>query len=122
MKIKLIAGTRDEKMIELVKSTVEQCQSNEHSSRIFYIDRGELCEVSHEVGSCRHCRYCDKFECALMKLCRQYGHDKVYDAVFYAYGGDTRILDKISSFEWETMTQEQYRLYLEWLSAGKITA
>ncbi len=122
MEIKLIAGNRDEKMIDLVKSTVENCQSDEHSSRMFFIDKGEVCEVPHEVGSCRYCRRCNKFDCALMKLCRQYGFDKVYDAVFYAYGGDMQILEKISSFEWETMTREQYSIYLEWLSAGKIMA
>jgi hypothetical protein len=57
-----------------------------------------------------------------MGLCREYGFGKVYDAVFYAYGGDMKILDHISSFEWETMTREQYSTYLNWLSAGKIMA
>ena len=120
MEIKLIAGPRNEKMIDRVKSTVENCQSDEHSSRMFSIDRGEVCEVSHEMGSCRHCRCCSKYECALMNLCRQYGFDKVYDAVFYAYGGNDQVLKEIEAFEWETMTQEQYSIYLEWLSAGKI--
>ncbi len=122
MEIKLIAGNRDEKMIDLVKSTVENCQSDEHSSRMFFIDRGEVCEVSHEVGSCRYCRCCNKFDCALMKLCRQYGFDKVYDAVFYAYGGNSRILKEIESFIWETMTQEEYSLYLGWLSNETVMA
>ena len=108
MEVKLIAGTRDEKMIELVKATVEKCQ-------------GESCDIPHEVGPCRYCRS-SKYGCAMMDLCRQYGFDKVYDAVFYAYGGNEQILDEIGSFEWETMTQEQYGFYLEWLSNGKIMA
>lgn len=122
MRIELIAGARDEKMIDLVKSTVENCQSDEHSSRMVFFDRGEICEVSHEVGSCRYCRRRNKFDCALMKLCHQYGHDKVYDAVFYAYGGNSQILEEVGLFEWETMTEEQYNIYLNWLSAGKIMA
>ncbi len=121
MEIKLVAGPRDEEMIELVKCTVENCQSDEHCIRVMN-SKGEIRNVPHEVGSCRNCRHCSKYECALMDLCRQYGFDKVYDAVFYAYGNDEQILDEIGSFEWETMTQEQYRIYLEWLSAGKIMA
>ena len=121
MDIKLIAGARNEKMIELVKCTVENCQSDEHYIRVMN-SKGEIRNVPHEVGSCRNCRRCSKYECALMDLCRQYGFDKVYDAVFYAYGNDEQILDEIGSYEWETMTQEQCSIYLEWLSAGKIMA
>lgn len=122
MEVKLIVGARDEKMIELVKTTIENCQSDEHSSRMFFIDRGEVCNVSHEVGSCRYCRYRNKFDCALMKLCHQYGFDKVYDAVFYAYGGNSQILKRIEAFIWETMTQEEYSIYLDWLSDEKVMA
>ena len=121
MKVKLIAGARDEKMIELVKTTVEKCQSDEHCIRTMN-SKGESHNVPHEVGSCRYCRYCSKFDCALMKLCRQYGYDKVYDAVFYAYGGNSQILRVIEAFIWETMTQEEYSLYLNWLSDEKVMA
>jgi len=120
VEIKLIIGTRDEQMIELVKSAIGYCQSEEHFARIMN-SNGEICDVPHEVGSC-WCRRCSKFGCDLMGLCREYGFDKVYDAVFYAYGGDMKILDHISSFERETMTREQYSTYLNWLSAGKIMA
>ncbi len=121
MEIKLIAGIRDEEMIELVKSTVENCQSDEHCIRVMN-SKGEIRNVPHEVGSCRNCRRCSKYGCDLMDLCRQFGFDKVYDAVFYAYGDDEQILDEIGLFEWETMTQEQYSTYLKWLSAGQIMA
>ena len=55
MEIKLIAGPRDEKMIDLVKSTVENCQSDEHCIRVMN-SKGETRDVPHEVGSCRNCR------------------------------------------------------------------
>lgn len=121
MEIKLIAGKRDERMIDLVKTTVANCQSVEHCIRVMN-SKGEVCDVPHEVGSCRNCRRCNKFDCDLMDLCRQYGFDKVYDAVFYAYGGNSRILKEIESFIWETMTQEDYSLYLGWLSNETVMA
>ena len=34
MEIKLIAGKRDERMIDLVRSTVENCQNDEHCIRL----------------------------------------------------------------------------------------
>ncbi len=41
MEIKLIAGARDEKMIDLVKSTVENCQSDEHCIKVM----NSKCEI-----------------------------------------------------------------------------
>ena len=114
MEIKLVAGPRDEKMIDLVKSTVENCQSDEPCIKVMN-SKGEIRDVPHVLGSCRNCCRC-KYDCDLMDLCYQYGFDKVYDAVFYAYGGNSRILKDIESFIWENMTQEDYSLYLEWLS------
>ncbi len=119
MEIRLIAGARNEQMIELVKSAIGYCQSEEHFARIMN-NNGEICDVPHEVGSCRNCRRCSKTGCDLMELCREYGFGKVYDAVFYAYGGDSQILKDIEAFVWETMTQEDYRIYLEWLSTGNV--
>ena len=121
MEMKLIAGAHDEQMIELAKSTIGNYSSEEHSTRVMN-SKAEIRDIPHEVGSCRNCRRWNKFDCALMKLCRQYGHDKVYDAVFYAYGGDSRILEEIEAFTWETMTEEQYGMHLEWLSGGKVMA
>ena len=54
MEIKLIAGARDERMIDLVKSTVENCQNDEHCIRVMN-SKGEIRNVPHEVGSCRNC-------------------------------------------------------------------
>ena len=121
MKIKLITGNRDERMIDLVKSTVENCQNDNHCIRVMN-SKGEIREMPHELGSCRNCRRCSKYGCDLMDLCHEYGFDKIYDAVFYAYGGNSQILKEIESFIWETMTQEEYSLYLEWLSDKKVMA
>ena len=121
MEIKLIAGKRDERMINLVKTTVENCQREEHCTRV--IDsKGNVRDVPHELGSCRNCHRCNKFDCDLMDLCHEYGFDKIYDAVFYSYGGNSRTLKEIESFIWETMTQEDYSVYLEWLSDKAVMA
>lgn len=111
MEIKLIAGNRNEEMINLVKKTVENCQNEM-----------KWCEAPHEEGSCRNCRRCSKYECDLMRLCDKYGFEKVYDAVFYAYGGSSQTVKGMEAFIWETITEEEYGLYLEMLSSGKIMA
>ena len=56
MDIKLIAGIHGEKMINLVKSTVENYQSDELCIRVMN-SKGEIRNVPHEVGSCRNCRH-----------------------------------------------------------------
>ena len=115
MKVCITVGPRDEKMIELVKSTVANCQNEKTGN-----SKGEIINVPHDVGSCRNCPCCIKYDCDLMQLCDEYGFDKVYDAVFYAYGGNASVLEEIESFIWETMTEEEYSVYLGWLSGDKL--
>ena len=119
MKVSITVGPRDEKMIELVKSTVATCQ-NEKTSIKMMSGKGEIIDVPHELGSCRDCSNCNKFDCAIMNLGHEYGFDKLYDAVFYAYGGNASVLEENESFIWETMTEEEYSMYLGWLSSNKL--
>ena len=100
MKVKLIPGPRDEAMIALVRETLNEC--------------------SHESGTCKGCSRCSKYDCDLMVLCNMYGHDKIYDAIYYAYNGNEQTLHDIEAFEWETMTQESWNIYINWLSDRKL--
>lgn len=56
MENRLIAGTHNEQKIELAKSTIGNCPSEEHSTRVMK-SKSEIRDVPHEVGSCRNCRH-----------------------------------------------------------------
>ena len=107
-------------MISLVRETVDRCQHEEGTST--YYDAHQDCWVPypHELGSCHGCNRCNKFDCDIMKLCHKYGHGKIYDAAYYAFNGDKETLHNIEDFLWEDMTEENYSLYLSWLTKDKI--
>jgi len=105
MRLKLIPGPRNERFIKLVRSTLQCCQEKDDAK---------------SSGPCLRCENSTKYDCKIMQLCRKYGFDRIYDAVFYAFGGDKRIINDIEDFDWETMTEEEYSMYLNWLSKGNI--
>ncbi len=70
MKVCITVGPRDEKMIELVKSTVAKCQ-NEKTGIKMMNGKGEIIDVPHDVGSCRNCPCCIKYDCDLMLRLRR---------------------------------------------------
>ena len=120
MRVKLIPGPKNEKLIALLRETVDRCQHEEGSSTYYDAHQGCWSPYPHQLGSCSGCDRWNKFDCDIMKLCYKYGYDKIYDAAYHAFNGDKETLHNIEDFLWEDMTEESYSQFLRWLSKDKI--
>lgn len=114
MTFTLTPGPRDEKMISLVRETVEKCQHEEGTATFYDAHQGRWSIYPHELGTCHGCDR--SLDCTLMNLCHEYGYDKIFDAVFYAFKGTEKTLHDIEEYEWENITEDYCFQFLELLS------